>query len=350
MTYLNFLESYTDNYVFVIAEIGVNHEGSIKKAKKMIDLAKSGGADAVKFQTYTANKLASKNSPSYWDLSKEPTKSQYELFKKYDNFTHEDYRELFEYCKYKEIEFSSTPFDIDGVDFLDTLVSFFKVSSSDITNLPLLKAIGQKSKPVILSTGASNLNEVLSAKTILEENGAPNVALLHCILNYPTDFENASLRGINLLKENFIDCLIGYSDHTIPEMDAFTLISSVSIGARIIEKHFTYDKTLPGNDHYHAMDVTDLIILRKNIDKFFSIYNPNFSMEFRASELLSIKNARRSLVTNCKISKGMTITESMLISKRPGTGICPMKLESVIGKKVKIDLSEDHIIQWQDLE
>lgn len=350
MYYLDFLKSFSDNHVYIIAEIGVNHEGSISKAKEMIDLAKNGGADAVKFQTYTANKLASKNSPSYWDLSKEPTRSQYELFRKYDKFTPDNYLELFEYCKYKEIEFSSTPFDLDAVEFLNPLVNFFKISSSDITNLPLLKLVGKKSKPVILSTGASRLDEIETAKKILEDNGATNIALLHCILNYPTNYSNASLKGIDILKKYFEDCLIGYSDHTLPENDSFTLVNSVALGARIIEKHFTFDKCLLGNDHYHAMDTSDLITLKKNIKKYFTIYNPFFSMDSRPSELLSVKNARRSLVIDHKILKGDLICESMLIAKRPGTGISPLMLDSVIGKRAKIDLEEDHILQWEDLE
>ena len=350
LKYPNFLKSHSDNYVYVIAEIGVNHEGSITRAKEMIDLAKTGGADAVKFQSYTANKLASKNSPSYWDLSKEPTKSQYELFKNYDKFTPDIYYELFKYCESKEIEFSSTPFDLEAVEFLDPMLNFFKVSSSDITNFPLLRLIGKKSKPVILSTGASNLDEIRTAKNVLEDNGASSVALLHCILNYPTDYHNASLKGLNILRDNFDNCLIGYSDHTLPENDSFTLINSIAMGARIIEKHFTFNKKLKGNDHYHAMDVNDLKGLKENIKKFFTVYNPNFTMDSRLSESLAIKNARRSLVTKCKISKGDIITESMLIAKRPGIGISPLMLDSVVGKKVTIDLEEDHIILWEDLE
>ncbi|MFM8778046.1 MAG: N-acetylneuraminate synthase family protein, partial [Acidimicrobiaceae bacterium] len=176
---------------YVIAEIGVNHEGSLETAKLLIESAKRGGADAAKFQTYKAGLIASKFSPSYWDTSQEPTTSQYELFTKYDAFGEAEYKELAAHCKKHEIEFVSTPFDLGAVDMLNPLVRYFKVASADITNPPLLKKVAVTGKPVILSSGASNIDEIDAALTILRSAGAKEICLMHCILNYPTRNENA---------------------------------------------------------------------------------------------------------------------------------------------------------------
>ena len=175
-----------DSKPYVIAEIGVNHEGSMQQAKIMIEQARTGGADAAKFQSYKAGTLASKHSPSYWDTTKEATRSQYELFQKYDGFGPQEYVELAEHCQKVGIDFISTPFDDQAIEFLDPLVPFFKVASSDLTNTPFLRKIGAKKKPVVLSTGAATLGEVDEAVRELEKFGCPNVVLLHCILNYPT--------------------------------------------------------------------------------------------------------------------------------------------------------------------
>ena len=229
---------------YLIAEIGVNHEGSIDTAKYLIDLAKEGGADAVKFQTYKAENLASKNSPAYWDLAKERTTSQYELFKKYDVFNKSEYIELHDYAKKVSIDFLSTPFDIQSVDFLNDMVPFFKIASADITNLPFLRKIASKQKPIILSTGAANKEEIAYAVNVLKENGVNSIAILHCILNYPTTNDNASLNMISDLKNYFPDLIIGYSDHTLPCKSMLTLTTSFLLGAVIIEKHFTHNKML----------------------------------------------------------------------------------------------------------
>ena len=203
-----------DTLPYIIAEIGVNHEGSLKKAEELILLAKEGGADAVKFQTYKAETLASKNSPAYWDTTKEKTKSQFQLFKKYDSFEKEDYVHLYNYSRNNGIDFLSTPFDLDSIDFLDSLIPFYKIASADINNLPFLRKIASKSKPVLLSTGASNTSEIDYAIDILKSNGCDKIGILHCILNYPTADKNASLRMIENLKNNYNNFLIGYSDHT----------------------------------------------------------------------------------------------------------------------------------------
>ena len=171
---------------YIIAEIGVNHENSLEKAKILVDQAKLGGADAVKFQSYTAEKLASKNSPAYWDTTKEKNSKSIPAFKKYDQFSYKEYEELSNYCKQINIDFSSTPFDEEAVDYLEELVPFYKVASSDITYIPLLKKIGSKNKPVLISTGCSNYDEIDLAIKTLRDNGVSEIAILHCILNYPT--------------------------------------------------------------------------------------------------------------------------------------------------------------------
>ena len=186
---------------YVIAEIGVNHGGSLELAKHLIDQAQQGGADAAKFQSYKAGKLASRNSPAYWDISKEPTLSQFKLFQKHDSFGQDEYEELAEYCHQVGIEFVSTPFDDEAIEFLDPLVPFFKIASADLNNIPFLRKIASKGKPVLLSTGASKLGEIDTALETLTHGGCSDVVLLHCILNYPTDNDNAHLRMINGLKK-----------------------------------------------------------------------------------------------------------------------------------------------------
>ncbi len=335
---------------YIIAEIGVNHEGSLKKAEELINLAKEGGADAVKFQTYKAEKLASKNSPAYWDTKKETTKSQFELFKKYDNFEMEDYIHLYNYSKNKDIDFLSTPFDLDSIDFLDSLVPFYKVASADINNLPFLRKIASKSKPVLLSTGASNTSEIDYAIDILKSNGCDQIGILHCILNYPTKDENASLRMIKHLKNHYSDFLIGYSDHTLPDNNMLSLLTAFSSGAVIIEKHFTFDKKLPGNDHYHAMDIKDLknfIFLSSRLNK---LLGSNEIKKSIPSEDISRKNARRSIVAATFLQKNHIIEEKDIICKRPGSGISPINWDKVIGMKTTKNIEEDQLLNWNDLK
>lgn len=333
---------------YIIAEIGVNHEGSIEKAKELVKLAKQGGADAVKFQTYKAETLASKNTPAYWDLSKEPTASQYELFKKYDKFGEREYELLSEYCRKVGIGFLSTPFDDRAVDFLSPLMSCFKVASADITNVPLLRKIAKKGKPVLLSTGASTLAEIEMAISELEGAGCESLALLHCILNYPTLYKNAHLNMIEGLQKTFPNYLIGYSDHTLPDEGMLILTAAYLKGARIIEKHFTYDKTLPGNDHYHAMDVDDLKRFRRNLELLQRAEGQAHKIPL-PSENLARKNARRSILLKKAIKKGEPLTEEIITCKRPAFGISPIYWDKVIGRKAVSDFPEDYILQWHDL-
>ncbi len=337
---------------YIIAEIGVNHEGSLDRAKKLISLAKDGGADAVKFQTYKADNLASKNSPAYWDTKKEPTKNQHELFKKYDSFGAEEFVELYKYSKKNNIEFLSTPFDDPAIDFLDPLVCCFKISSSDITNIPFLRKIAKKNKPILLSTGASNLEEINIAIKELEKHGSKKeeIVLLHCILNYPTEKINANLNMIKDLVNKYPEHLIGYSDHTLPDENMSSLIAAYLLGAVVIEKHFTDNKKLKGNDHYHAMDVNDLINLKKILKNTESLLGNIKEKKPIPSEDIARKNARRSIVLKRSIKAGHHIVDKDITYKRPGTGLSPLHWDEVLKCSVIRDLDEDHILQWKDLK
>ena len=332
---------------YLIAEAGVNHEGSMETAKRLIEEAKEGGAHAIKFQTYKAETIASKNSPAYWDTSKEPTVSQYKLFKKHDSFWKEEFIVLKEYCDQVGIEFLSTPFDLEAANFLNDLMPVFKISSSDITNKPFIKHICKFGKPIILSTGASYLYEIEEAVSWIKSGGVP-YALLHCVLNYPTDDQHANLGMITGLKKKFPDQVIGYSDHTLPK-EMKTLEVAALLGARIIEKHFTHDKSLPGNDHYHAMDMADLKLFNRRIDALMELVG-NSKVTSLDAEQKARDNARRSLVASKDIHKGKVIDSGDLTWKRPASGISPKHIDEVIGKTASKNIEADHILQWSLLK
>ncbi|MFK8038845.1 MAG: N-acetylneuraminate synthase family protein [Crocinitomicaceae bacterium] len=326
---------------YMIAEVGVNHEGSMETAKRLVREAKEGGAHAVKFQSYKAETLASKHSPAYWDTTQEPTTSQFELFKKHDSFWKDEMQELKDYCDEVGIEFMSTPFDIESADFLNDMMDVYKISSSDITNKPFIQYMCGFGKPIILSTGASSLAEVQDAVNWINEFNVP-LALLHCVLNYPTPDENANLGMISGLKDAFPNNIIGYSDHTLPK-DMKVCEMATMLGSVIIEKHFTHDKTLPGNDHYHAMDKEDLKMFNSNLEATFKILG-NFKVEALADEDKAREHARRSLVAKRSIPKGKVIEKDDLTFKRPAHGISPKFIDDVVGKVAKIDIAEDDII------
>jgi sialic acid synthase SpsE len=337
------------SHPYIIAEIGVNHEGSLDQARRLIDLAKEGGADAAKFQSYKAGTLASKHSPAYWDTTKEATTSQHELFGKYDRFGPEDYAALARHCEQADIEFLSTPFDDAAIGFLDPLVPFFKIASADLTNLPFLRKVAAKKKPVLLSTGASTLPEIDLAVGELERAGCAQIALLHCILNYPTDNSNAHLGMIRGLQQAFPRYLIGYSDHTLPDGPMTSLTTAYLLGAVVLEKHFTHDKSLPGNDHYHAMDVADLRRFIERARLIDVLRGPNEHKAPIATEAISRLNARRSIVVERDLPAGHIIAAADITYKRPGTGISPLHWDEVIGRRTATALASDHVLQWSDL-
>ncbi|WP_168405691.1 N-acetylneuraminate synthase family protein [Acinetobacter indicus] len=328
---------------YIIAEAGVNHEGSMDIAKRLVDEAMEGGAHAIKFQTYKAETIASKDSPAYWDTTKEPTKSQFELFTKHDKFWKKEMEELKIYCDQVGIEFMSTPFDIESSIFLNDLMDVYKISSSDLTNKPFIQHICQFNKPIILSTGASHHHEIIEAISWIKKYNNP-LALLHCVLNYPTPDENANLGMISSLVAAFPNNIIGYSDHTLPK-DMRSCEIATLLGAKIIEKHFTHDKTLPGNDHYHAMDKEDLRLFNDNLDRVFSLLGA-FELTALDAEEPARKNARRSLVASKNIQAGEKITRDNLTFKRPAHGISPKFIDELIGKEAAIDINEDTVLQW----
>ena len=328
----------------IIAEAGVNHEGSMDLAKRLVDEAAEGGADAIKFQTYKAETIAAKNSPAYWDTSKESTPSQYELFRKYDKFWKAEFEQLKEYCDKQKIEFISTPFDVESACFLNDLMDSFKISSSDITNRPFIEHIAGFNKPIILSTGASYIYEVHQALEWVKPYET-DVVLLHCILNYPTLNKNANLNFITDLKTHFPDNIIGYSDHTEPQ-DMLPLEIAALLGARILEKHFTYDKSLPGNDHYHAMDKHDLSLFKSRLSRINELAGDREKTSLD-SEKPARKNARRSLVLKNAVPEGHIISKDDLTFKRPAHGISPVQINEVIGRKCRKALEEDTILQWE---
>ena len=342
-----------DKFV-VIAEIGVNYYDIAKKegitpmeaAKKMIKEAKEAGIHAVKFQTYKAETLAAKASPSYWDTSEEPTTSQYELFKKFDSFGEEEYRELKEYSDELDIEFLSTAFDFPSADYLEPLMKIYKISSSDLSNLPFIEYQAKKDKPILLSVGASNLDEIEAAiDTIRAVNDRP-IVLMHCVLEYPTPIEDVNLLKITSLRAQFPDLYIGYSDHTKPTPDCDVIKTAYNLGAKVIEKHFTLDKTLKGNDHYHAMDPEDARRIIASIERM-DLLRGNGALNCLETEKTARLNARRSIVSAVDIPAGAVIEEGMLTYKRPGVGITPDKLPKLLGLVAKTDIPEDTILSME---
>ena len=331
---------------YVIAEAGVNHEGDMSLARRLIDEAAEAGANAIKFQTYKAGMLASKNSPSYWDTTKEPTKSQFELFSKYDKFWKPEFEELKKQCDIVDIEFMSTPFDLESACFLSDLVDVFKISSSDITNKPFIKTIAGYGKPIILSTGASSNDEISEALEWIGLGKIP-VALLHCVLNYPTLDGDSHLGMILGLRKQFPNVIVGYSDHTMPG-NMKNLEIATLLGAQIIEKHFTHDKSLQGNDHYHAMDKNDLRAFFTRIEGVQAIIGQ------QEKEILDIEqsarlNARRSLVARRQITQGSAVSEADLTWKRPAHGVSPKYFDEVVGRIAAVTIEEDDIITWDML-
>jgi len=327
--------------VFIIAEAGVNHNGDVKLAKKLVDAAKSAGADAVKFQTFKAECLVSKaaQKAEYQKHTTGADESQLEMVKKLE-LSFDDFKFLKKYCEQKEILFLSTPFDFDSIDFLESLkIPIFKVPSGEITNLPYLMKIANTGKPVIISTGMSDLDEVGSALEVLRENGAGTMTLLHCNTQYPTPFEDANLKAMLALKERF-GLAVGYSDHTL---GIEAPIAAIALGATVIEKHFTLDKSLEGPDHKASLDPQELKAMVgyiRNIEVALGdgIKQPS------VSETMNKEVARKSIVARRNIVKGEIFTQDNLTVKRPGNGISPMKWFEVLGMSAKRDFCEDELI------
>lgn len=327
----------------IIAEVGVNHNCNLKIAKNYIKLCKNAGADAIKFQTYKADKIVSKNSPAYWDLKEEKTKTQYKLFKKYDKFNFNDYKILHNECQKISLPYMSTFFDLETVDQQNRLIKVFKISSSDINNYPLLKKISSKRKPTIISTGASTLSEIKNAIRIM--NLSKNkICIMHCVLNYPTPDKYANLKYIETLKKNFPGYMIGYSDHVKSDKDLTQIQLAYEYGAQIIEKHFTHNKKLKGNDHYHSMDKKDLFNFQKKMEKRRVLSGSNKKKLFNENK--SIKFARRAIYAKKFIPKFKKIKENDIIALRPAYGgISVSNWTKIIGKKLNQSLDLGQILK-----
>ncbi len=335
----------------LIAEAGVNYYDiavqeditPLEAAKLMCMKAAEAGAHAIKFQSYKAETLTVKDSPSYWDTMEEAATSQYELFKRYDSFGENEYRQLAACCKEEGIDFCSTAFDLESADYLEPLMDIYKISSSDLTNLPFIKYQASKGKPMIVSVGASDLNEIkLAHDTIRAVNDLPLV-FCHCVLEYPTPYEDANLRRICTLAQQFPDVLLGYSDHCKPDAHHDVLKTAYALGAHVIEKHYTLDKNLPGNDHYHAMDPEDIKKIIAGIGFVEEVLGEG-ALCHTVSEEAARRNARRSLVSACAIKQGERFTSDMLKFKRPGTGISPADISRVLESIAQCDIAEDSII------
>ena len=327
---------------YFIAEIGVNHEAKIKLAKKLIRDAKDGGANAIKLQCYKAEKIASKYAKAYWDKKENIENNQLKLFKKFDKFNEKDYIKIIKYCKKIKIDFIVTPFDLEIVNFFSNKVKYFKISSSDLTNHLLIEKIAKTKVPIILSTGASTIPEISSALKLIRKYHN-KITLLHCILNYPTEKINSNLNMIDDLKQKF-DLPVGLSDHTRPK-DSMEILSIAHVKKiSMIEKHFTNDKKKPGNDHFHSFDKTDLKNYYKKINDLNKVLGSG-KKTFLESEIISRKNARRSLFFNKNINKGNKVKKEDLIALRPAIGISPSKYKSIINKKLKINVKEGQIIK-----
>lgn len=327
--------------VLVIAEAGVNHNGSMELAYKMVDAAKKAGVDCIKFQTFKSSNLVSKTAAKA-EYQKNTTGdgSQIKMLQKLE-LTYDEFIDLKHYCDKVGICFLSTPFDLESIDFLNSLnIPFWKIPSGEITNYPYLVSIAKTGKPVVMSTGMSDLDEIQEAMNVLFKYGASSIKLLHCNTEYPTPFEDVNLNAIITMKNKF-GCEVGYSDHTkgieIP-------IAATAMGATIIEKHFTLDRNMEGPDHKASLEPDELesmVSAIRNIEKALGsgIKSPS------PSERKNIEVARKSIVAKCKINNGDILSEENITVKRPGTGINPMKWNEVIGTRAIRDFDEDDLIE-----
>ena len=318
---------------FFIAEAGLNHNGDIKLAKKLIDEAKSSGASAVKFQTYQTEEFVRKSN-KYFDLFKQA------------QLTYDEFGELSDYSKSQGITFFSAPFDIESADFLKKIgVPCFKIASSDLINIPLISHVAKMNLPMIISTGLATMNEVEQAVNCCLYEGNSKIALLHCIAHYPTIPEEANLDAIATMKEHF-SCPVGYSDNGESTLVDLT---AVSLGANLIEKHFTLDKKMEGPDHSFSIDPNGLKVLMKQIRTIEEIKGDGEKIP-RRSELEGRYFIRTSITTRNPIKKGETFSKENLGIKRPAEGIEPKYYEQILGRKAKRDLDLDSAIKWEDLE
>lgn len=332
--------------VLIIAEAGVNHNGSIDIAKQLVDKAVEAGVDMIKFQTFKAEKLVSKSAKQAEyqkkNIGAKADDSQLNMLKKLE-LSEQDHQTLIDYCNKKGIRFFSTAFDMESIDYLHSLdLGLWKIPSGEITNYPYIKKIALYHEPVILSTGMCELDDVSAAMCVLIKNGVQRnqITILHCNTEYPTPFEDVNLKAMLELKEEF-QTKVGYSDHTkgieVP-------IAAVALGASVIEKHFTLDRNMEGPDHKASLEPDELEAMVSAI-RHIELALGSGKKTVSESERKNIAIARKSIVAACPIQKGELLTEQNLTVKRPGNGISPMKWDEVVGMTAKRDFSEDELIE-----
>jgi len=332
---------------FIIAEAGVNHNGDVELAKRLVDAAAEAGADAVKFQTFKADRVVSATAPKagYQLQTTDSGESQLEMLQRLE-LSPEAHRELQAYCQERDILFMSTPFDQKSADLLDELdVPVFKIGSGEITNWPFLEYVARKGKPIILSTGMSYLSEVDEAVRVIRKAGCDQLVLLHCVSNYPAELADSNLRAVQTLAAAF-QVPVGYSDHT-PGIEA--ALAAVVLGACVIEKHFTLDKNLPGPDHRASLEPHELQALGASI-RTVELALGNGAKQPARSEAGNRLVVRRSLAAALDIPEGAVLRLDMLEVLRPASGISPVLTEHVIGRRVRRSLLTGQLITWSDLE
>ena len=331
--------------VYIISEAGDNHNGDFNTALKLVDVAKRAGADCVKFQTFVTEEIISKYAEmaEYQKKNTGKEESQFEMVKRLE-LSFDEFRKIKEYCDRVGIQFLSTPFDLKSVDFLNELgVPFFKIPSGEITNYPYLIKIAHTGKPVVMSTGMCEPDEILAAINVLEKNGSGEITLLHCNTEYPTPLKDVNLYAMRTMKKMF-GKKVGYSDHTkgieVP-------VAAVALGACVIEKHFTLDKNMPGPDHKASLEPDELGRMVKNI-RNIEIALGDGVKRVSESERKNIAIARKSIVARRNIQEGEILTEENLAVKRPGTGINPMQWMEVLGTRAVRDFKEDELIEIRE--
>ena len=338
------------NKTIIIAEAGVNHNGDIETAKKLIDVAAEAGVDYIKFQSFKADKLVSPDAKKADYQIKNTGKeddSQYQMLKQLE-LSVDDHIELIEYCSSKKIKFFSTAFDLDGISYLSSLnLGVFKIPSGELTNFPYLRAIAKTELPVILSTGMANLDEIQKSVEVLTSNGTKKnqITVLHCNTEYPTPMKDVNLKAMLTIKEK-LGVAIGYSDHTL---GIEVPIAAVAMGAEIIEKHFTLDRNLKGPDHKASLEPNELKEMVNSIRNIEKAISGNGVKEASSSEKKNINIARKSIHLSRDLKLGSVITEKDIIPLRPGDGICTMNWEKIIGKTVNTDIKKFTKLTWEDI-
>lgn len=334
--------------VFFIAEAGVNHNGSIDLGKKLVDIAAEAGADAVKFQTFITDNIITPEAPkSTYHIETtgdDSDQTWYDLLKTQE-MSKEMHIELINYCQKVGIIFLSTPYDAESVDLLDDLgVAAFKIASTDTNNIPLLKYIAKKAKPLILSTAMSNMKEVKESVVAIRDEGLKELAVLQCTGNYPSKTADSNLRVISSYKKE-LECIVGYSDHT---PDLINAVAATALGAKIYEKHFTADKSLPGPDHRMSLNLKELkstIQIIRDTEKALG----NTEKEVLDCEKENRGKLRKSIITTCDISIHSEIKKEMITIKRPGYGMPPVMIKNIIGKKINKNISKNSPLTFDDI-